>query len=334
MSEQGQSTAVAVPPRTMRTAVLEAPRRVRTEQVAVPEPGPGEVLVRLEGCGICGSNREPWEGRDWFDYPFEPGAPGHEGWGRVAAVGEGVTSISPGERVALMSSHAFSEYDVAPVDQVVALPHELDDQPFPGEPLACAYNIFEAAAIRPGETVAIIGIGFQGAVLTALAARRGARVLALSRRPFALEMARHYGADETLQMDDHWRLLDAVKDLTGGANCDCVIEATGVQWPLDLAAQICRVEGRLVIAGYHQDGARQVNMQLWNWHALRIVNAHFRDPKRVIEGMKQAAGAVASGAFDPAPLYTHRVSLDDLGRGLALLEERPEGFLKGLLIHD
>ena len=79
-------------------------------------------------------------------------------------------------------------------------------------------------------------------------------------------------------MHDHWQIIERVRELTGGTFCDRVIEAVGKQWPLDLAAELTREGGRLVIAGYHQDGPRQVNMQLWNWRGFDVVNAHERDP--------------------------------------------------------
>ena len=63
---------------TMHAAILAAPNQVRLEKVPLPEPGAGQVRVRLEGCGVCGSNLPPWEGRPWFKYPFAPGAPGHD----------------------------------------------------------------------------------------------------------------------------------------------------------------------------------------------------------------------------------------------------------------
>ncbi len=63
----------------MRAAVLASPRTFRLEEVPLPTPGPRQVRVRLEGCGVCGSNLVPWEGREWFQYPFAPGAMGHEG---------------------------------------------------------------------------------------------------------------------------------------------------------------------------------------------------------------------------------------------------------------
>jgi threonine dehydrogenase-like Zn-dependent dehydrogenase len=92
------------------------------------------------------------------------------------------------------------------------------------------------------------------------------------------------------------------------------------------------VRGRLVIAGYHQDGARQVNMQLWNWRGLDVINAHERDPRAYVEGMRAAVDAVASGRLDPAPLYTHRFSLDQLGAALEATRVRPDGFLKALVV--
>src|SRR4051812_16725883 len=81
---------------TMRAAVLAAPGQARIEPTPRPEPGPGEVRIRIEGCGVCGSNLPVWEGRPWFGYPLESGAPGHEGWGVVDAIGESVDTVAPG----------------------------------------------------------------------------------------------------------------------------------------------------------------------------------------------------------------------------------------------
>src|SRR5919204_6373481 len=98
---------------SMRAAVVVAPRSARLERLRRPAPGPGQVLVRVEGCGVCGSNVPPWEGRPWFSYPLAPGEPGHEAWGVVEALGEGVREVEPGERVAILSFRGFADYDVA-----------------------------------------------------------------------------------------------------------------------------------------------------------------------------------------------------------------------------
>ena len=211
----------------MRAAVLEGPGRVTIAEVKRPEPGPGQVRVKLEGCGVCASNLTPWEGPEWMTFPTEPGALGHEGWGVIDAVGEGVESLAPGDRVAALSFKSYGEYDVAEATAVVKLPQGLAGKPFPGEPLGCAFNIFRRADIHAGQTVAIVGIGFLGAILTRLATDAGARVIAISRRPFSLDLARRFGAAETIAMDDHWQIIDRVKELTAGTFCDRVIEAVG-----------------------------------------------------------------------------------------------------------
>ena len=316
---------------TMRAGVLAGPGHIRMETVALPEPGPEQVRVRLEGCGVCASNLTPWAGPEWMQFPTEPGALGHEGWGVVDAVGDRVQGISPGDRVAALSYKSYAEYDLAEANAVVPLPVSLAGQPFPGEPLGCAMNIFRRSEIEAGQTVAIVGIGFLGAILTRLATNAGARVIAISRRSFSLEVARQFGAAETITMDDHTAVIGSVKELTGGVFCDRVIEAVGKQWPLDLAAELTRERGRLIVAGYHQDGPRQVNMWLWNWRGLDVINAHERDPKVYMQGIREAVDAVASGRLDPTPLYTHRFPLERLGDALNATRDRPDGFLKALV---
>lgn len=313
--------------------MLTAPRSVALQRGSLPELAPNRVRVRLHGCGVCGSNLPVWEGRPWFNYPLAAGAPGHEGWGVVDAVGEGVSAVREGDRVALLSYNAFAEYDAAEESQVVRLPSALGEQPFPGEALGCAMNVLRRCDLAPGQTVAVVGVGFLGAMLVRLATNAGARVIAISRRPFALETARAMGAAETLGLRDNAEVVGAVRKLTGGRGCERVIEATGLQGPLDLAGELTAERGRLIIAGYHQDGLRQVNLQLWNWRGLDVVNAHERDPLVYIAGMRAVVEEVASGRLDPTPLYTHRFNLDDLPRALDTMRERPGDFLKAVVMY-
>ena len=316
---------------TMEAAVVTAPGEIAFKKVAVPTPGPGEVRVRLEGCGVCGSNLSPWQGKQSLQYPLQPGELGHEGWGHVDEVGPEVGDLKVGERVAMLSYRAFAEYDVAPATSMVVLPPELNGQPFPGEALGCAMNVFRRSDIFPGQVVAIVGIGFLGAVLTALCAKAGASVIAISRREFSLKTARQMGARETLLLNEPQEIVERIKTLTSGNLCDCVIEATGHQLPLDLAGEVTGERGRLVIAGYHQGGTREVNMQLWNWRGIDVVNAHERDPKVKVSGMGAVMEAIAGGVLDPTPLYTHSFPFHDLARALNMLTERPDNFLKGLV---
>src|SRR4051794_35698330 len=169
----------------MRVAVVEAPRRAAIRAEPVPTAGDGEVLIRVEGCGVCASSLPVWEGREWFDYPLPPGAPGHEGWG---------VEIESGRRVAFFSEQAFAEYQTVPAAEVVALPPELDGVPVPGEALGCAMNVFARSRVASGDTVAVVGAGFLGLLLVQLCVAVGARTLAYTRRPDTAALAAALGA--------------------------------------------------------------------------------------------------------------------------------------------
>jgi threonine dehydrogenase-like Zn-dependent dehydrogenase len=245
------------------------------------------VLVRVEGCGVCGSSLPVWEGRPWFDYPLAPGAPGHEVWGR----------LEDGTRVAALCSNGFAEWDVADAETVVELPAELDGKPFPGEALACAVNVVRRAAVRDGDRVAVVGMGFLG---TAVASLIG-------------------------------DVTEVLRDAPVEGEFDVVVEAAGTQGALDTASRLVATGGRLVVAGFHQDGPRTVDLQSWNWRGIDVVNAHERDPHRYVEGMRAAVELAVAGKLDLERLVTHRLPLDELGEAFRLASARPPGFLKAVV---
>jgi 2-desacetyl-2-hydroxyethyl bacteriochlorophyllide A dehydrogenase len=323
---RGQSSFV-VPP-LMRAAVVTAPGKIEIVETDVPEPRSNELLVRIDGCGVCASNIPAWEGKPWFTYPMSPGALGHEAWGRVANVGSGVRHFKRNDRVVIVSGRAYAEYDVCDASCAVKLSSTLNGQPMPGEPLGCAMNIFRRSKICKDDTVAIVGIGFLGALLTRLATATGARVIAVSRREVARSLASHMGATHMVSLT---AAIEEVKKLTNRRFCDVVIECTGKQEPLDVAGEITRERGRLVIAGYHQDGSREINMQLWNWRGLDVINAHERDPLVYVAGIRRALRAIEAGVLKPGPLYTHFFPLEKLGDALNTATRRPEDFIKAVI---
>lgn len=316
------------------SAVISGPGKVRLEKAATGVTGARQVKVQLEGCGVCGSNLPVWQGRPWFKYPLEAGAPGHEGWGIVDEVGSEVGSVRAGDRVAVLSYHAFGEVEVTDESQVIPLPNTLTGMDFPGEALGCAMNVFQRADIRLGQVIAVVGVGFLGSLLIQLATAAGATVIAVSRRHASLESAKRMGAKHIIPLEDHRGVIEEISRITSGNMCARVIESTGYQSPLDLAGELCAERGKLVIAGYHQDGLRQVNMQLWNWRGLDVVNAHERDPQVYIKGMKSAVDAIAAGNLDPSSLYTHRFRLRDLSDAFDLLSNRTDRFMKALVTYD
>jgi NADPH:quinone reductase len=271
----------------MRAAVVAGPCRVESIPTARPEPREGEVLIRVEGCGVCGSSLPLWEGRDWFSYPGEAGAPGHEAWGRT----------EDGRRVATLSCRGFAEWDLAREDELVELPEELDGIPFPGEALACAVNVVRRAAVADGDRVAVVGLGFLGTTV--------ARILG-----DVTEIRRHDAVD---------------------GEYDVVVEAAGTQSALDTASRLVATGGRLVVAGFHQDGLRTVDLQSWNWRGLDVVNAHERDPRVVLRGLREAVELARTGVVDVEALVTHRLPLERLDEAFELARTRPPGFLKAVV---
>jgi threonine dehydrogenase-like Zn-dependent dehydrogenase len=317
----------------MKAAQFKKPGSIDIIEIDKPEPSDNQVRIKLDGCGVCGSNIPVWEGREWFTYPNEPGNPGHEGWGVVESAGKNVSSLKEGDRVSMLSYKAFAEYDVADESAVVVLPKALENRPLPGEPLGCAMNIFARSGIKEGDTVAIIGIGFLGALLTQLVSKAGARVIAISRRDYSLDIAKQMGADTLIKMDDHWRIISEVKELTEGKFCDKVVEAVGTQWPLDLAGELTSERGRLIVAGYHQDGLRNVNMQLWNWRGIDVINAHEREQQVYVDGIRAAVKAVEENLLTPEILYTE-FSFDDINNAFTTAVNRPDGFVKAVLNYN
>jgi threonine dehydrogenase-like Zn-dependent dehydrogenase len=271
----------------MRGGILAGRCSARTVDVPVPRPRTGEVLIEVEGCGVCGSSIPFWEGRDWFTYPGEPGAPGHEVWGRTA----------DGRRVAALCFHGFAEWDVASAETVVELPPTLDGVPFPGEALACAVNVVHRARVRASDSVAVVGMGFLGTAIAHLLPE----------------------------------VTPVGRDMKIDAAFDVVLEAAGTQSALDTASRLVAAGGRLVIAGFHQDGPRTVDLQSWNWRGIDVINAHERDPQAYVRGMREAVRLACRGQFDVQSLVTHRLALDELDLAFELARTRPEGFVKAVV---
>lgn len=123
-----------------------------------------------------------------------------------------------------------------------------------------------------------------------------------------------------------------MKAITGEALCERVIECVGKQWPLDLAGELIGFGGRLVIAGYHQDGPWQINMQNWNWKGIDVVNAHERDHQVALQGVREAVQAVAEEFRPPPALHVPVVSARPAERGAGRDADKPDGFVKALVM--
>lgn len=314
----------------MQAAILEAPRQFALAERPVPEPGPGEIRVKTEVCGMCSGELEMWAGHvPGYAYPKFIG---HEVGGVVDAVGPRVTGVEVGDRVTVYAEgQGYAEYVVVPAAWAVKLAPETPFDLALGEPIACSVNGVRKAAPQLGDSVAIVGCGFMGLIMLQVFRTAGAGTLiAVDRRESMLDLARRLGATYTLNPSED-DVPAVVKDLTAGRGVDIGVEAAGIQATLDLTSKLVRMEGKLEVFGFHQGGPRQVDWGYWNWMAFQIVNGHTRSPHIYVEGIRIGIGLLESGRLDMAPLVTHRFPLSDINRGFELAVSKADGFVKGVV---
>lgn len=315
----------------MLTSVIESPRNISIRDISIPDIGDEEVLVKLEGTGLCSSNLPVWEGREWFSYPFDPGAPGHEGYGTVETVGDKVQNIKKGDKVTFISYNAYAQYDKTHYLNVTKLPESLQKKPFPGEPVACAVNIYKRSEIFPGQKVVVIGGGFMGCLLIQLLKNAGATVIAVARRQTSIKYAEKAGSDLIIKYTNVWDTAKEINVILSDQGAERVIEVTGSQEALDLATEIISIRGILIIAGYHQNGLRNINMQKWNWKGIDVINAHERDQNVYNAGLKEAVLLSDKQILKPFEFITHQFDFKRINTAFETLSNKPEGFLKAVI---
>jgi L-iditol 2-dehydrogenase len=305
----------------VRVAVLNAPRQLDIAEQPVPEPGAGEVRLRVASCGVCASELDMWEGRAAIEYPRFPG---HEVSGIVDRAGPGVHSLRPGDPVAAwVTERGFADYVTVRAEHCFPAGSVPLDVAL-AEPLACAVNAVERAAPALGDHVVIVGAGFMGNLVQKLVGLTGPRAVTVAdTRPDALERAAALGATRT---------VDVREESLAGLDADVAFEVTGVQGGLIAAGDAVRMSGKLVIVGFHQGGMREIPLGAWNWMALDIVNAHFRDVDQIMRGMRAGMRLLTSGRLQLDDLVTHRFALEDVNDAFAVAVEKPTGFVKASII--
>ena len=303
----------------MRALKLRAAYSGAIVDVPDPSPGPGEALVRVHACGVCGSDLNAWRGVPGVEFPLPPGGPGHE------TVGEIVASTSDrlrvGQRVTGLMFNGLAEVGCAPAEHLVPL--QPGDPDILGEPLACAMNVVRRSALSAGERLAVVGFGYLAALIVQLLPDGVGEWIAISRREDSRALALRLGARAAYAFDN---VPSAAWD-----SFAVVIEAAGVQQTLDFATWLTAYGGRLVVAGYHADGPRTVNMQSWNWKGIDVINAHERQPAVYVSALGDALELVRARRIDPTSLETHAFPLDRATEAFAMAEARPSGFIKAIV---
>jgi threonine dehydrogenase-like Zn-dependent dehydrogenase len=312
----------------MKIAQISEPGAIRLLEVDDPIPGAGQVLLKVLACGICGSDLNAWRGVPGIEYPLAPGLPGHEVWGEIVELGPGVDAslgLLPGRKATGLFQAGFAEYAVSNADELVAIPPSFGDDPLLGEPLACAANIVRRTQWRDDDILAVVGFGYMAAlVVLLLFAERPGRWVAISRRAESRAIAMKLGAEAAVDFQDvptDWWDKHSV-----------VLECAGVQQTLDYATWLTAYGGRLVVAGYHADGPRTVNMQSWNWKGIDVVNAHERQPRAYLQGLSEGLRLVGSYKLGIGRLLSHRWPLGQLELAFRTAMNRPPGYVKGMVL--
>ncbi len=333
----------------MQSLQLVAKRRLEARDIAPPpDPGPGELLVRIRSVGVCGSDMHWYlEGCIGANLAVYPQILGHEPAGEVAAIGAGVTAFQPGDRVSieptlscghceycLLGQHnncvrntfmggpqaqgLFREYALVPQHNAVKFPGEFSfAKATLIEPLAVIMHMLELVSIRPPDTVAVLGAGPMGMLAASVARACGAsQVLVADKLPHRLALARGMGATFAA---DIAQFPAAVGDLTGGRGVDIAIDAAGMAQTINTALAVLRMGGTLVQIGIPIEATLPIHV-----HAAMAKELRIQTLKRSNHRSAPAIALLASGAVGDS-LITHRVPLADTPAAFETLADYRDG---------
>jgi 2-desacetyl-2-hydroxyethyl bacteriochlorophyllide A dehydrogenase len=335
----------------MRALTFQAPGEVAVREVEVPQLIDGEdAIVRVESSGVCGSDLHIYHGRVWIEPGF---VLGHELVGTVLAVGDNVQGLAAGDRV-LSCFHtacgrcfyclrcayhrcihgrtfghgaALGNLPGAQAEQVLVpnadmtlrkVPDGMPDEIalFAGDVMGTGYHAIASAGVRPGDSVAVLGLGPVGLCAVQAARLAGAaEVFAVDSVADRLEMARKFGATALHLEDDD--VKEGVREATDGRGADVVVEAVGSPQALELALFLVRPAGALSVVGVYAERA-EVHMGL-AW--IKGVTVHL-GLANVIGHVDRVLAMMSSGRLDPGPLVTHHMSLEDAPEAYALFDRR------------
>jgi threonine dehydrogenase-like Zn-dependent dehydrogenase len=285
----------------MRYLAEVAPQTVRVENSESAALPADSVRVQVAFVGVCHSDTaRVKQGRG----PF-PARLGHEVSGTVTE--SSAESVPVGTRVVAYVEDGYATELIVPAWRTVPLHAEcsMEDAAL-AEPLACVIGGIEMLDLAHESEVVLVGAGFMGLMALRLLVAGGHRVVVIEPREIARDLALKWGAEVVLSPDD---VPDDMRQ-----NSNVVIEATGAAGGLQLASDLTKIAGTLGIMGYHQsnDGKRTVDMESWNYRALKVLSLHHRNPHDVLRWIDRAQRLSAHKILRPSELVDTTVKLDDL----------------------
>jgi len=335
----------------MQAVTFQAPGEVRVEERPEPELiERDDAIVRVEATGVCGSDLHIYHGRIAMEEGFTLG---HEFVGTVVAAGDGVTLVSEGDRVlgCFCSAcgncffcrrgdfHKCDEGRVfghgktlgslqgAQAEQVLVphanltlrcVPEGMSDDValFAGDVMGTGWHAVDQAAIRPGDTAAVLGLGPVGLCAVQVAKAAGAaKLLAIDTVLDRLALAESFGAEPVHLTEGDPR--GAVKAATEGRGVDAAIDAVGHPDALELACRVARKAGIVSAIGVYAERI-QVHMGIIWIKALTLRTGH----ANVIGHVDRVLAMLDAGVLDPGPLVTHHMRLGDAAEAYAAYDRR------------
>ncbi len=341
----------------MKAARLYGPKDFRIDDLPVPEPGPGQVLLQVLSVGVCGSGVHYFlDGGIGDDKVEDPFVIGHEFSARIAALGPGVDGPPVGTRVAVepaiscgtcefcLEGHpnlcenilfcstpptpgALQEYIVHPAELCFPLPDAVtDDQGAMLEPLGVALHAVRLANLHPGDTIAILGCGPIGLLTLQVALISGARAAYVTDFvPERLAMASKFGATATFKADEGDPVAWAMEQ-THGRGVDVAFEAAWAAETVAQSAEMARRGGKLMMVGIPRE-----NVAVFPAHAVRRKGLTIKYVRRMKHTYPRAIAMVRDGLIDVDTVATHRFSLDEVITAYPLVAAHDDGVVKVII---
>lgn len=320
----------------MRAGIVVGKGQVICDEADVVEPGVDDVVVRSELTSICGSDLHliynPQPGQH---YPAPPGFPGHEGIGVVEHSNH--QDFAAGDKVLTVPSAfrgtCYNEIQTLGHEYCVKLP-ETDVAPLHLLMAQQLGVVLFAARLRPvdlaGATVAIIGQGSAGMYFAWWAKRQGAAlVIASDLSPARRQVALQMGADIVVDGASPENLLEAVLDVTAGAGAPMVIEAVGKAETLRQVTDLAAYDGKILMFGLPEDNDD------WPFHAYKFLRRRLQmwagigaQHEHGLVSFKTALQYIATGEIDMAPMVSHTIPLEEIGRATDLAHDRTDNAIK------
>lgn len=330
----------------MRAQVFYGPGDLRFEDIPVPEPEPGGLVVRVEAALTCGTDVKTLRRGHPVMIPHVPTVFGHELAGVVTAVGRGAPGVKEGDRIVAANSAPCGRCPLCAANrpnlcenllfvngaygEYIALPPRLVARNVVGigprlaassaafaEPLACALLGVERGRVEAGMTVVIWGHGPLGCLLALAAGQRGARVVIVGKAGWRLDRIRELGLGTCVDAPSVPDMVGHLRGLTGGRGPDVTVDATGRPEVWEQAIEGVGRGGTVILFGGCAPGTSvRVDTGRAHYEELTLVGAFHHTPAMI----RRAVELLESKAIEPSGLLTHRMGLGQVKEALALME--------------